>query len=295
MLSECNEVRLKTPPLRYYGGKWKIAPWIISYFPAHNTYVEPFGGGAGVLLRKDPSFIEIYNDIDLGVVNFFRVLRERPDDLVRVLELTPYSRYEFTHARGGYEDCDDLEKARRFFISSSQGRGRGGKLEEGGWQFSSRKSASSPITKSYVAMIDHLKQVACRLRRVQIECDDALAVIKRFDDPGALFYIDPPYVADTRCLRWRSDGYVNEYSDDQHRELSESLHQVSGNVVLSGYPSGLYSDLYRDWNFVEKGVVKNNGSKGREMIWMNRATRQMKLGFGNSQLAVIGEQAQEVV
>ena len=144
-------------------------------------------------------------------------------------------------------------------------------------------------------MIDHLKQVACRLRRVQIECDDALAVIKRFDDPGALFYIDPPYVADTRCLRWRSDGYVNEYSDDQHRELSESLHQVRGNVVLSGYPSGLYSDLYRDWNFVEKGVVKNNGSKGREMIWMNGATRQMKLGFGNSQLAVIGEQAQEVV
>lgn len=111
---------VKRPALRYHGGKFRIAQWIINQFPEHLCYVEPFGGGGSVLLRKSPAKIEVYNDLNGGVVNFFRVLRERPADLIAAIELTPYSRKEFIQAQ---EPCDDpLERARRFYVWSWQGR-----------------------------------------------------------------------------------------------------------------------------------------------------------------------------
>lgn len=120
------------PALRYFGGKWRLAKWIISHFPAHNCYVEPYGGGGSVLLRKEPSPFEVYNDLDSGLVSFFRLLRERPEDLIRAIELTPYSREEFMRA---YEHSEDpLESARRLFVRSWQGYGGPRHQSSTGWK-----------------------------------------------------------------------------------------------------------------------------------------------------------------
>lgn len=169
---------IKRPALRYHGGKWKLAPWIVSHFPPHTTYVEPFGGGASVLLRKQPSFIEVYNDISGLVVNFFRVLRDQPDELMRLIELTPYSRQEFLESQ---KACvDSLELARRFFVWSWQGRGRAGVQEPGGWRFMSRATRGKTPVDDWTNN-QHLWQIVQRLKAVHIESDDAAKVIGRFD------------------------------------------------------------------------------------------------------------------
>ena len=103
---------MKTRPLvRYHGGKWMLAPWIIAHFPPHRTYVEPFGGGGSVLLRKTRSYAEVYNDLGGEIVNLFRVARARGEELARLVELTPFARAEFAES---YEPAEDeLEEARR--------------------------------------------------------------------------------------------------------------------------------------------------------------------------------------
>src|SRR5574343_303278 len=100
------------PALRYFGGKFRLAPWIISQFPPHTVYVEPFGGGGSVLLRKLPAYHEVYNDLDGDVVNFFRVLREQPDELLRAIDLTPYSREEQRQAFDANDEPSSLDRAR---------------------------------------------------------------------------------------------------------------------------------------------------------------------------------------
>jgi DNA adenine methylase len=267
---------MNRPALRYHGGKWKLAPWIIQQFPPHTCYVEPFGGGANVLLRKQPAFIEVYNDLNGLAVNFFRVLRERPDDFMRLIELTPYSRQEFTEAQ---EPTDDpLEQARRFFVWSWQGRGRAGVKEPGGWRFMSRDTRGRTPVHDWVNN-HHLWEIVQRLRMVQIENADALTVIARYDGPDTLHYIDPPYVQDTRGTRWARAAYACEYSDEQHRELAHLLHEVIGTVVLSGYPSTLYDELYSDWRKIEKPGQKDNAPRRdtTECLWISRETNQRAL------------------
>ena len=267
---------MNRPALRYHGGKWKLAPWIISHFPPHITYCEPFGGGASVLLRKPQSFIEVYNDLNELVINFFRVLREEPEEFMRMIELTPYSRQEFIESQ---QPCTNrLELARRFYIWSWQGRGRAGVQEPGGWRFMSRNTRGKTPVDDW-SNNQHLWQVVQRLRCVQIENDDALTVIKRYDGPDALFYVDPPYLQATRGERWSDAAYEYEYTDTQHIELSNVLHSVSGAVVLSGYPSELYDDLYSDWIKVERGGQKDNAVRRDtvECLWLSRIHGQQKL------------------
>jgi len=258
---------MNRPALRYHGGKWRLAPWIISHFPQHTTYVEPFGGGASVLLRKQASFIEVYNDLNGLVVNFFKVLRECPDEFMRMIELTPYSRQEFIESQ---EHCDDpLELARRFYIWSWQGRGRGGVKEPGGWRFMSRATRGKTPVDDWTNN-QHLWQIVQRLRNVHIENGKAIEIIKRYDGPEALFYVDPPYVQSTRGKRWAQAAYQFEYSDEQHRELASALHDVEGTVILSGYPSDLYNELYGDWRQELKSGQKDNALKRdtTECLWI---------------------------
>lgn len=259
---------IRRPALRYHGGKYRIAPWIIQQFPEHICYVEPFGGGGSVLLRKVPAKIEVYNDLNHGVVNFFQILRERPADLIAAIELTPYSRKEFEQAQ---EPCGDpLESARRFYVWSWQGRGRAGVNEPGGWRFMSRDTRDSTPAQDWNGT-DHLWSIVRRLKQVHIECDDAVNVIKRFDDPRTLFYIDPPYVQSTRGKRWRSAAYSYEYTDDDHCNLARALHEIRGMAIVSGYPSNLYNDLYNDWRVTARPSSKDNGiRKTTEVLWMNK-------------------------
>lgn len=261
------------PALRYHGGKWQLAPWIISFFPEHVCYVEPFGGGGSVLLRKAPAFAEVYNDLNGDVINFFSVLRNRQDELLRAIKLTPYARQEFRAAqRVGAED-DELERARKFYVLAQQGRGRAGVQEPGGWRFMSRNTRSTTPAGDW-GRVDHLRAIVQRLKQVQFENDDAATVIRRYDDASTLFYVDPPYVKSSRGARWGAHAYAYEMDDRQHEELAELLHSVEGAVIVSGYPSELYNRLFADWRREVKAVKKdNNGGAATEVLWLSPTVR----------------------
>lgn len=257
--------RVRRPALRYHGGKWKIAPWIIGFFPPHTCYVEPYGGAAGVLLRKPPSFIEVYNDLSRDVVNFFKVLRERPAELISAVELTPYSREEYrrSHKRAD----DELEAARRFYVRSWQGRGRAGVQDPGGWRYMKRDSRSQTPVDDWNNC--QLWPIVERMKQVQLECCPALGLIERYDEPGTLFYCDPPYLQETRSNRWGTGAYEHEMTEEDHCTLAETLQGIEGMAIVSGYESGLYDELYAGWRRAEHRSQTDNGGSRVECIWIS--------------------------
>jgi len=265
-----------TPALRWYGGKFLLAPWIIEHFPGNYRelhYLEPYGGGASVLLRKDPSVLETYNDLDGSLVAFFRLLRTRPNELVQSFRLTPYAREEYENSlshilprRDMFED--DLELARLFFVRYWQSIG--GTAARSGWKVGRNKNSrytSNP--DSFTKAIENIPRIAERLRGVQIEHIDALELIRRADNPDSLFYVDPPYVMGTRANPGRS--YAHELSDNDHIELSETLRELSGHVLLSAYDSPLYEEIYRahGWIRTSREARINGGRMAREVLWLN--------------------------
>jgi DNA adenine methylase len=254
---------ITAPALRYYGGKYRLADWIISHFPAHVCYCEPYAGGASILLCKEPARHEVYNDLDGDVVNFFTVLRTQTSAFIQAIELTPFSRAELDNA---YLPTDEpLERARRLYIRNWQGYGVLGR--KAGWRFckSGRASAVRQWNRT-----DHLMAIAKRLKNVQLECDEASVIINRFDAPTTLYYVDPPYVHSTRNDR-NSDAYGHEMTDDQHRELAAQLHAVKGMVALSGYPSALYDELYAGWQCVKQETLDIVANVQTECLWLSPA------------------------
>ena len=255
------------PALRYYGGKWRTAPWILSHFPPHKCYVEPFGGAASVLIQKERSQIEVYNDINSDVVSYFRVLREQPEALSRAIHLTPYAREEYDLATSGEDVADPIERARRFLVWSWQSQYFKMRSKSGWRAINNDLRSQSPAADW--ANMNHLNAVAERFRKVQIEHGPAIDVIKRYDSPETLFYVDPPYVLDTRVDR---SAYVHEMSDSDHAALAEALHAAKGSVVLSGYRSDLYEALYSDWWSADttSRINSPNGAKlATETVWTN--------------------------
>ncbi len=254
------------PALRYFGAKFRLAPWIISHFPSHVAYVEPFGGGAGVLLRKAPAPFEIYNDLDGEVVNFFRMLRERSADLLQAIRLTPYSREEQQLA---FEASGDpLERARRLYIRCWQSQGGGRTQWRTGWRYQMTMTRGKSLLADW-NQVDSLWPIVMRLKQVQIECDDAIRVIQRFDRPGTLFYMDPPYVASTRSIRWRDKAYHCEIDDAYHRRLAETLRGIQGMAVVSGHPSGMYEELYAGWRKAQRRVPTDFNGFSTECLWIS--------------------------
>ena len=271
---------IERPALRYYGGKWVIGPWIIEHFPEHESYIEPFAGAASVLLRKQPSSIEVYNDLDGEVVNFFKVLRERTDELLHALSLTPFARAELEAATE--PATDPLERARRTFILSWQGRSRRVN-QAAGWRYQRNTYSRSWAPPDDFAALERLYDVADRFRHVHIECSPAIEVIERFDQPRALFYCDPPYVASTRSERWEQ-AYHTELSDEDHAELADVLGRIEGMAVVSGYPSELYDELFAGWERVERRAATDHRGSARfrtECLWISpnaaAAARQGRL------------------
>lgn len=264
---------VRGPAFRYYGSKWRLAPVIIGLFPPHVCYVEPFGGSACVLLQKYPSALEVYNDADEQVVIFFRVLRERTEELIRAIELTPYARTELEVA---FEACDDkLELARRFYVRSWQSRAGPSGNWRSGWRFQ-RTDASGKRVVGDWNDVEPLWAVAERLKQVMIECDDAFTVIGRYDAPETLFYLDPPYPKETRG-RWAKGGYRHELDEADHRRLAELVHDLEGMVVLSSYPSALYDELYQDWQGVSREVRTEGNGRAMEVIWLSPAVDRARL------------------
>lgn len=246
-------MEITRPAARYFGGKWRLGPKILPLFPPHETYVEPFGGAASLLLQKPLSLQEVYNDLDHEIVNFFQVLREHPDDLVRAIQLTPYARHELEIARVS-EECSSLEKARRFYVRSWMSFGSASRPTPSGWRMIKELKGWGKSVVDMWNQVDHLQAIAWRFKQVHIECQDALKVIRRWDSPKTLFYIDPPYEHSTRT--GKSD-YAHEMTDQLHEELAVLLHDIKGMVAISGNPSPLYEKLYGDWQqhtFSERGL-----------------------------------------
>lgn len=258
------------PALRWHGGKWILAPWIIAQFPKHQVYVEPFGGAMSVLIRKPRSYAEIYNDLDKSVVNFFRILRSaRSQDLIEALRLTPFARDEFVEAYG--ESDDPVEMARRLVIRSFMGFGSNGHNRATGFRANSNRSGTTPA-HDWVNYPDSLTLLVQRLQGVTIENRDAKAVMAQHDAPTTLHYVDPPYVLDTRADA--GADYAHELSNGDHAELLTFLRGLRGMVVLSGYPCALYDESLSDWRRVERAALADGASPRTEVLWINPAASQ---------------------
>lgn len=265
------------PAFRYYGGKWKLAPWIISKFPRHQHYIEPCGGAASVLLQKPVSAIETYNDLNGDVVNFFKVLRERPEELAFAVEWTPWARQEYEQAKAGYEG-DELERARRFWVYQQMGVGADpAKGSNSGMRLDSTTCGISDRSNRE-GTIKNLFAVAKRLRNVQIESRPMNDIIMRLDGPLVLFYIDPPYVSGTRTHG--KDMYGVEWSDSDHAEFIEIVQNLQGFCVISGYACELYEPLERaGWHRENKSAVNNSGDIRMESLWLCPRTVEASRGM----------------
>jgi DNA adenine methylase len=270
------EMTPSRPVLRYHGGKFKLAPWILQHFPRHNVYVEPFGGAASILMQKPRTAAEVYNDLDDDVVNLFRILRDpaQAAELARRVELTPFARAEFNAVYS--PPVDAMDQAHKLIIRSYLGRGGDAATRQCRSGFSTLLSEERALpAQAFAKWPDAVPAIVSRLRGVLIECRPALEVIKAFDTPGTLTYCDPPYVHSSRsALKGRgkkSHGYKHEMTDDDHRELAAVLHQVKGMALVSGYPSQLYNELYSDWRQTSTKAVAEGGTARKEVLWMNQA------------------------
>lgn len=259
----------RRPPLRYHGGKFRLAPWIVEHFPKHDIYVEVFGGAAGVLIRKPASRVEIYNDLDRQVVNFFTVLRTRTAELCAAIASTPYARDEFDLS---YETTEcALEAARRLVVRCYFGFGTCSinPNDSNGFRY-----WDSSATKSYPIEWSNLPPsliaVASRFKNVIIENLHFRGLIPKFDQPNCVLYLDPPYASEARNSGGK--GYVHEMSEPDHRELAWLVRSTKSKVVVSGYDCRLYNDLYKKWRRVEKATTANGqtGAVSRlEVLWLN--------------------------
>jgi len=265
----------RRPVLRYHGGKWKLAQWIIGHFPKHNVYVEPFGGAASVLLQKPRSYGEVYNDLDDEVVNVFSVLRDpvTADDLCRRITLTPFARKEF---RAAYEEPSDaIDRAYKMIVRSFMGFGSASmtRMHATGFRSNSNRSGVPPSV-DWSNWPWQVKAITARLRGVVIENRDALKVIEQHDSPATLFYVDPPYVWSTRSSLALKNGnrghyYRHDMDDDGHRRIADALRSVAGMVVVSGYKSPLYEELYGDWPRFDKETHADGARDRLESLWIS--------------------------
>lgn len=261
------------PLVRYHGGKWRLAPWIIQHIPAHRVYVEPYGGGGSVLLRKDRSYAEIYNDCGDEIVNLFRVARDDGKLLREKLYLTPFARAEFAES---YEPTEDrIEQARRTVVRAFMGFGSNAHNAKTGFRANSNRSGTTPAKdwENYPAALD---AIIDRLRGVVIEHRDAVAVMQAHDSADCVHYVDPPYVHETRAGARGKGGrtgpahpYVNELPDKQHELLGEACMSMRGAVIVSGYRCPLYDDIYRHWTRVDIAAMADGARPRVESIWLS--------------------------
>ena len=268
--------RKKLIAFGWYGGKYSHLDWLLPYLPSCHHYCEPFGGSGAVLLNRTPSPVETYNDLDGEVVNFFRVLRECPEELIRQIALTPFSREEFALACEFDPSLSVMERARRFYVRARQVRtGLAQTASLGRWancKNTSRAGMSGVISR-WMGGIEQLEAIANRLLRVQIENRPAIEVIRLYDSEDTFFYCDPPYIHSTRG---DSKAYGYEMTDQQHIELANVLNQAKGKVALSNYDCPLMEKLYPSskWGKIFAPIKQINSTHDvrQEVLWVNYQT-----------------------
>jgi DNA adenine methylase len=259
------------PPVKWHGGKRYLAKRIVEHFPVHRIYLEPFGGGASVLLNKKPVDVETYNDLDHRITRLFRVLRDHGEQFALLARLTPYSQIEFQDAASYPDDATEIKKALCDFIRWRQSFG--GQAQSWSYTTGRARGGMAGDVNAWWTAIDGLPEIIDRIRRVQIICQSAFDAIPKFDHQEGLIYCDPPYVHSTREEHSRSI-YHTEMNDSDHRQLAGLLKKCKSKIVISGYPSPLYNELYADWR-VESFDIANHSAGGKkkaretECIWMN--------------------------
>ena len=260
------------PPVKWHGGKRYLAGRIIEHFPEHRVYLEPFGGGASVLLNKKPVEVETYNDLDCRITRLFRVLRDQGDKFVEKARFIPYSQVEFEAAADYPPGATELDMALCDFVRWRQSFG--GKGQSWSYTTGRARGGMAGDVNAWWTAIELLPEIINRIRRVQILCLSAFDVIPRFDHPEGLIYCDPPYVHSTREKNSRA-VYHAEMSDEEHRRLAKLLGNCKAKVVVSGYPSALYSELYSGWRSVTFDIA-NHAAGGKEKA---RETECLWLSF----------------
>ncbi|WP_079503881.1 DNA adenine methylase [Mycobacteroides abscessus] len=244
-------------PVPYFGGKAWLAPRLASVLPPHKHYVEVCGGSLALLLAKKPSRQETINDLDNILMTFWRVLRDRPEDLERVCSLTPHSRAERSLAQEISSDLDELEVARRVFVALTQGRS--GSLTRTGWRHDLRP-VSTPMPVTLQRYAGRIGAAAKRIQKVSLECRPAVELVEAYGgDRGTLLYVDPPYIVD-KGIRRGGEYRVEMRSNAAHRELLEACLGADAAVVVSGYGSELYDGMLGDWYRWEIPMVTSQGS-----------------------------------
>lgn len=272
------------PLMRYHGAKWKLAPWIISHFPKHHCYVEPFGGSAAVLLSKPASAREVYNDLNFEVVTLFNVIRDEKmrTELLRLLVMTPYSRTEFEYAKqvpdahlnsgnySGYQNENSpimiahalLVRAQMGFSSSGATRGNTG------FRLDTARGGVS-LQALWGELPENILTVCGRLKDVVVENTDAMQVIQQHDRPDTLIYLDPPYLHETRTNK---DSYAHEMDCGQHEKLLELMKKCQSMLVVSGYENELYNDMLQGWSKSTRQTAasgQNGGTTRQEVLWIS--------------------------
>jgi len=256
------------PLVLYHGSKFRIADWVISFFPPHRIFLDLFGGSASVLLKKPRSEIEVYNDRDGEIVNLLKITRDRGQELAEKIYFTPYARDEFT---GSFQPSDDpLEQARRTVVRSFQGYGGacatfcgGSRASYGSFRVAYKRGNRPQVSWSTVP--ENLLAVNGRLKGVCIENLDFRKALKRYAQKDALVYADPPYLSETRA---HGADYRYELPEQDHVELAQLLHEREGPAVVSGYPSGLYEELYKNWDRRELSTRCVRNKKRTEVLWI---------------------------
>ena len=257
------------PPFEYYGGKTHLAPKIAALLPPHQHYVEPFAGSLAVLLAKEPSRAETVNDLDGDLVTFWRVLRDRPEELERVCTLTPHSVEEFARA-ADRTGCDDLEVARRIFVLLTQGREHStASRGTSGWRRFVDVSRRPPAPQMLNTNVGRVAAAAERIANVSIENADALDIIRRYGrEPSVCIYADPPYLGDTRG----SGGYgIDQRGDEFHQAFADACNEAKASVIISGYDSPLYAELFEGWHRIELTTRPTQSlDRKMEVLWSNQ-------------------------
>lgn len=261
------------PVMRWHGGKFRLAPWIISHFPVHRTYVEPFGGAASVLMQKPRSHAEVYNDTWRVAVDVFRCMRDPAlaAELDRRLRLTPFARDEFRDAYISETD-DIVERARNAIVRSFMGFGSASTNENyiTGFRASSRRSGTTPPV-DWQHYPDCIPSFVERLQGVVIENKDAFEVISQHDAADTLIYCDPPYPHETRNMRRGNAAYAHEFTTADHERLADLLRVCKSMVIVSSYPSRLYERLYAGWSAREHDTFADGARRRREVLYLNAA------------------------
>jgi DNA adenine methylase len=265
------------PPLKWHGGKHYLAARIISLFPNHRTYCEPFCGALSVLLNKWRSAVEIAGDINPGLVNFLTVLRDHPEELIRRLRAIPYDRQSFVWACEAGGDHDQIEAAERFMVRHRFSRGGLGK----DFAWSDRKRGGLPGDQNawQTLVAKELPRIAARLQGVELHCADAVDLIRKSDGPEALHYLDPTYRHVTRTA---TNAYAHEMTDRDHERLLNAIVGLQGAVVISGYRSAMYDVTLRAWERFEFEMPNNSGqtkvkSRRVEVVWVSPGRDRFEL------------------